>query len=204
MKRLVLALFAVSLTVGACAGPARRTPGADPPSPARQAAPASPARPADPYAIPAVITPAYVDKVFVALNHVDGDASRILLARNSVTSGVTTILRSIYNDPLFSEQVKIASQSLQSPIPGLRHPLGDIQTSVVQLISGSPKCIFAKTTSNYTAVLVDPGPPAGSEYFELTPTQVGANAGHLNPTPWSMTFNADYLKPTRIPDQCAI
>jgi hypothetical protein len=203
MKRPVFALFAVSLAVCACAGPARHASSPDPPSPARQAAPASPARPADPYAIPVVITPAYVDKVFAALNHVDGDASRMLVARRAVTLGVTTILRSIYNDPLFSEQVKIRSQSVQAPIPGLRHPLGDIRTSVVQLISSSPTCIFARTTSDYAGVLVDPGPPAGSEYFKLTRTQVGANAGHLNPTPWSLTFNAAFLKPTPVPDQCA-
>jgi hypothetical protein len=204
MKRLVFALFAVSLAVCACAGPARHASSPDPPSPTRQAAPASPARPADPYAIPVVITPAYVDKVFAALNHVKGMATRVLAVRRAVTPEVTTVLRSIYNNPLFTEQVKIAGQSAQAPLPELRHPLGDVKTSVVQLISNSPKCIFARTTSEYAAVLVDPGAPAESEYYKLTPTQIGADPHHLNPTPWSMSFNAVFLKPTTIPDQCSV
>jgi hypothetical protein len=197
MKRLVIALCVASLGLAACSS--ARPHASAPLSPTSTTV----AKPADPYAIPAVITPAYVDSVFAALNHVNGDASRLLVADRTVNKGVTSILRSIYNDPLYAEQVKIAGQSLQGNLSDVRHPVGDIRTVVAQLISGSGSCIFVRTRSDYAAVVTNPGPPAGSEYFELRPTQVGDNSTSINPTPWSMAFNAVYMTPTPIPNQCA-
>jgi hypothetical protein len=196
MKQLVIALCVASLGLAACSS--TKPHASQPVAPT----PSTVAKPADPYAIPAVITPAYVDTVFAALNHVDGNASRLLLADRTVNERVTSILRSIYNDPLYAEQVKIAGQSLQGNLSDVRHPVGDIRTTVVQLISSSPACIFVRTSSDFSAVVTDPGPPAESEYFELRPTQRDDNSAALNPTPWSLTFNADYLTPTPTPDQC--
>lgn len=167
-----------------------------------RAAPPTTASGPNPDVIPAVITPAYVDAVFRVLNHIDGDASRALLAAGKVTPGVLTDLRAIYNDPLYAQEVKIEEQSINGDTSLVKRPPGDIQTVVVTLMSSSPQCIFVATRSDFRAVLKAPSSPAASEYWGLMRRQSGNDPYHLNPTPWAFFFNADYTTPTTIPNQC--
>jgi len=157
----------------------------------------------NPDVIPAVITPAYVDAVFKVLEHIDGNASRELISSKAVTPQVLADIRSIYNDPLYAQEVQIAHQSLQGDLSNVRQPLGDVVVTVTHLISSSPTCVFVETASNYDAVLYKTGNPVASEYWALRPKQNGSDPGHLNETPWSLAFNVDYNSPTSIPDQCA-
>lgn len=192
MRRRLLALWAGPVLLAASCSSAHH-----------RAAPPTTTSGPDPDVVPAVITPAYVDAVFRVLNHIDGDASRALLAAGKVTPGVLTDLRAIYNDPLYAQEVKIAQQSIAGDTSGLKQPLGDIQTVVISVLSSSPQCIFVATRSDFRAVLVDPGPPAASEYWGLTRRQPQYDPDQLNPTPWALFFNADYTTPTSIPDQCS-
>jgi hypothetical protein len=157
----------------------------------------------NPDVVPQVITPDYVNAVFKVLNHLDGDVTRSLVADKTITPQDYAILRAIYNDPLYAEEVKIAQQSLQQDTSNVRKPAGDIRTVVVRLIDYSPNCVFAQTQSTYEEVLIHPTPPAQSEYWSLKPKQAGTDPEHLNPTPWSLSFNASYTTPTTIPDQCS-
>ncbi len=157
----------------------------------------------NPDVIPPVITPAYVNAVFAALNHVDGDATRQMVSSGSVTPRAQADLRAIYNDPLFTQELRIAEQSLKAGTRGVRRPPGDVVTTVSKMISATPTCIFVATTSDFSAVLVNPGTPAASEYWVLRPKQRNGDPRKLNPTPWALAFNADYLTPTTIPDQCS-
>jgi len=203
MRRRPLALGAALLAAASACSTGHHPPAAAPPAAATATSTATTAGAPDPYAVPPTITPAYVDKVFAALNHVDGEASRELLIHHQLTPRFRALVRAIYNDPLYSVELGIASESLGGAIPRLRLPLGDVQTTVVRIVASSPRCVFVETTSDFAAVLVDPGPPARSEYFRLSPTQASANPNALNPTPWSMSFNASYRTPTSIPNQCA-
>ena len=157
----------------------------------------------NPDVVPLVITADYVNAVFKVLNHVNGNAVRTLLSTGQVTPGVQTDLRAIFNDPLYQEEVRIAGQSIQGNLSNVQRPPGDIQTTVVELVDSSPSCIFVQTKSTYSAVLVHPTPPAASEYWVLRPKQPGTDPSGLNPTPWSLSFNANYTTPTTIPDQCS-
>jgi hypothetical protein len=192
MRRLVMAFLAASLALTACSSSARHA-SAPPPT-------STPA--ADPYAIPAVITPAYVNSVLAALNHVNGDAVRSLLAAGKVTDTVRLDLRAVYNDPLYQHELSIADETLHGDLANIRRPPGDRSTTALNVISASQTCIFAKTESDFAKVVRDQSPRAGSEYFELTRTQPGTDPTRLNPTPWSMTFNTSYVAPKSVPNQC--
>lgn len=157
----------------------------------------------NPDVIPAVITPAYVDAVFKVLNHIDGDASRTLYLSNAVTAGVLADLRAIYADPLYASEVQIAHQTLASDRRNVRDPPGDIRTSVVRIISASATCVFVQTKADYSAVLYRPGPSPASTYWVLSTKRQLDDPYHLNPTPWSLGFNAVYLTAQTIPNQCA-
>src|SRR5689334_16440037 len=67
----------------------------------------------DPAVVPAVITPAYVDAVFVVLNHVYSDAARRLRVAHSVTPEVRADLRAVFNDPVYATQLQAAEQALR-------------------------------------------------------------------------------------------
>jgi hypothetical protein len=195
MRRVLQAAGAVLIVVASGCSSARVHP----------AVPTASTLPApNPDVIPPVITAAYVNAVFTVLNHINGNATRSLFRSNSVTPTVSIQLRAIFNSPLFGQEMRNASASLSLPRSNLRQPLGDIVTTVVRLISATPKCIFVETTSSFTAVLVKPSGPASSEYWALQPKQPGIDPGRTNPTPWALSFNADYLTPTPIPDQCGV
>ena len=156
----------------------------------------------NPDAVPAVITPAYVDAVFKVLNHVYGNATRSLFGSNSVNESVQSDLRAIFKTPLLTQELQNAASSLLGSRANLRSPIGDIVTEVNDLVSASPSCIFVETTSDFSAVLIHPGTAAGSEYWVLRPKTPGSDPGNLNPTSWALSFNADYLTPKSIPNQC--
>jgi hypothetical protein len=157
----------------------------------------------NPDVVPAVITPAYVNAVFKVLNHVYGNATRSLFSTGSVNGSVQSDLRAIFNLPLLTQELQNATASLTSSRSNLRSPIGDIVTNVRELIAASPSCIFVATTSDFGAVLINKGPPTGSEYWALKPKAPGSDPSNLNPTPWALAFNADYLTPRSIPNQCA-
>ncbi len=202
MRRKLVALGgAVVVALAACSGSSHQT-SPTTLSPTTDSPPPSTAAAINPDVIPPVITAAYVNAVFVVLNHINGDAVRSLVASKKVTPAVEMYLRAIYNDPLYSQEVKIAQQSIAGDLSNVRRPPGDLVTTVDRLISTSKTCVFAETQTDFAQVLVDPSAPAASEYFAMTRKQSGSDPGHLNPTPWSLSFNADYLSPTTIPSQC--
>jgi hypothetical protein len=197
MRRLSLALGAVLILAASACSSGHRRPDAPPTSSTQAATP-------NPDVIPAVITPAYVDAVFGVLEHVDGNASRALITGHGVTPTALADIRSIYNDPLYAQEVEIAHESISASLGNVRNPPGDVRVSVVALVSISSNCIFVRTASDYGAVLVNPGPPVASEYWVLRPKQSGHDPRNLNPTPWALSFNADFTSPTTIPDQCEL
>ena len=157
----------------------------------------------NPDVIPSVITIPYVDAVFKVLEHLDGDVSRSLLVAGRLTPTATSYLRSIFNDPLYAKEVSIAQQSIAGNTSNVRRPPGDVVLKVVNLISASPTCIFASTTADYSAVLIKPEAPPASTYYGLKLKQVHDGVSQLNPTPWALFFNAVFVNPVSVPNQCA-
>lgn len=156
----------------------------------------------NPDVIPAVITPAYVNAVFRVLNHINGDAVRALISERSVSPVVTADLRAIYGASLYSVEVKVFQTGLVQDTSNLRTPPGDRVTTVVSLLTSSPSCIFAETTSSLAAVEVHPTQSAASEFWELQPKSPSDDPSHLNPTPWVLTYNQDFQRPTRLQSLC--
>ena len=193
MRRVILMFTFLAVSAAACSGGS----GHASPTTSTTLGP-------NPDVVPQVITADYVNAVFKVLNHLDGDVTRSLVAGGTITSQDYAILRAIYNDPLYAEEVKIAQQTLQGNMSVFRHPPGDRGTKVETLIDTSPSCIFAATVSDYSAVALHPTSSAASEYWELKPKQSGTDPGQLNPTPWALAFNASYTTATTIPDQCGV
>lgn len=207
MRRKILAFgAALVLALAACSGGGRSaaptTTAAPPPTTAVAPSPPTTADP-NPDVIPAVITVPYVNAVFVVLNHLNGDAARSLIASGHITSEVENDLRAIYDNPLFSIEMRVAEQGVGSRFANVRRPPGDRLTTVTHLITGTKGCIFVETRTDLSAVEVVPTSPAASEYWELRPKQSGIDPENHNRTPWALAFNQAYLTPTAVTNPCS-
>ena len=209
MRRWTVIAAAASLSLAGCSTTSRpvaspvTSPTTASPAPTSTTSPASP-NAVNPDVIPPVITIPYVDAVFKVLEHIDGNVSRNLLLTGRVTQQDLTDLRAIYGDPLYAQEVKIAQQSIGGDLSNVRRPPGDVLIKVLKIIHASKSCIFVSTQSNYSLVLINPGPPTASEYWMLTPKLEINDPITINPTDWSLSFNADFTAPTIVPDQCIV
>lgn len=144
---------------------------------------------ADPFAIPALIDAAYVDRVLAALNKVEGDLVRELVERNAVDTSARSRLRAIYNDPKFEQEFDSLIKLFGRGTAEFKRPPGDRVTTVTEVVSASPACILVRTSSDYSDVVVNPPPkePGEVDVTTLRPTQAEADPENLNPTPWSVS-----------------
>jgi hypothetical protein len=160
----------------------------------------SPTTVADP--VPAVITVSYINHVLAQLNVVYSDALRISLTTKQITPQVKTDLRAIYADPLYQEEINGFELQLKHYPSDLRPHIGNRITTVVKLISASPKCIFITTQENFSQIVAHPGRGFGSEYYSLVRKASKDDPDHLNRTPWQFGYNFASIKPHLVADQC--
>jgi hypothetical protein len=190
------------LTLTACSGGTHQ---AAPPTtaPALSTTAAPTAATPNPDVIPNVITAGYVNAVFAVLNHINGNAARVLVTSRRITSDVRSTLRAIYNDPLFSIELRVFQQSVSTDFTNVRRPPGDRVTVVLRVLSATHDCILVSTRSNLSAVQVHPTGTAASEYWQLRPKQPGADPDRVNPTPWGLSLNQAFLTPTSPSSDCS-
>jgi hypothetical protein len=199
MKRIVaLVILAFGLT--ACSSQSRHT--------AARLDSASPtsvtSTTIDPTVVPAVITIDYLNAVLAQLNAVQGDAVRTMVNTDQIPSAVTDRLRAIYNDPLFSRQLRVVSEEMVAGFSNVKKPPGDRTMLVKRVMSVSATCLWIETHTDFSAVTITPRDTAASEYLGLRIKQAGIDPSRINPTPWAFDFSATFPAPTPPPpDPCA-
>ena len=156
----------------------------------------------NPDVIPSVITVPYVNAVFRVLNHINGNAARLLIDSGTLSSTVEADLKSIYGPLLLPVELRVFSAGLKQDTSNLRHPMGDRVTLVRRLLTSSASCIFVESVTDLSAVELHPTAQASSEYWELTLKRNAQDPGKINPTPWVAAYNVDYLVPTNIKSPC--
>ena len=157
---------------------------------------------ADPYAVPAKITPAYVQRVLDALDSVDGAATREIVSERRLTKHALDQLRAIDSDRWFTEVTDTWADELAKGLPGYRSNSGVQRDTVTDLISEAPKCIFASVMSDYSEISTQSSAPQRN-YIVLRPLPSGRDTSGVNPTPWLVDlegYNSAGLQPA---DPCA-
>jgi hypothetical protein len=186
MKLIYLAVGGLLIaTASACSSPSHA---ADPrPAPA----PASTTVPANPYAVPPVITVAYVDSVLKALNHVYGNAERLEKATNSVNASAVADLRSIYSGPQLDTELQVFQEALSGSLGEVRPDPGDRVFAVTDLESSNSSCVAAVVDASYSAVDLSSSSPKLASVV-LQTKRANAESGSLNPTPWAITYEEEH------------
>jgi hypothetical protein len=197
VRRIILLGLIASVVAGACGG---KGPPAATQATVPQSAPSTTA--ADPYAVPATIDAAYLNRVFAALEHVDGDATRLILESRTFPPDAAKRLQAIYAVDEFHNQTNLWLDLISGGLTGFRQPAGERLTSVHNIISLKADCIYAAVIRDYSQLSTTAAAPA-TEYIELRPAAPNSDPFSLNPTPWQIAaegYNRDGSQPS---DPCA-
>lgn len=195
IARSLLLIAALALAAG-CNGKADGGPTTTVPSPST-----STTAPADPYAVPAVIDEAYVNRVLAALDQVEGDVVRSLIANRVPQIDDTARLRAIYNDPQFRLELDGLIKSAKTDLSEYKTPPGNRRTRAGRLLTARPTCILLEAAKDFSEVVrtVPASSPDDVDIITLQPTQPGADPNDLNPTPWSIS-NTEIIKTGQSPE----
>jgi len=159
----------------------------------------------DPYARPAVVDEAYVNRVLAGLDQVVGEALRIARRNKAITPEVDELLRAIYTDaraalPLNRQLIGDAAARVSDNI---RPELGNQVSTVSELLSVRYDCIFARVHRDLSPLVYRPNPDLVVQWVGLTPLDPQRDPRHLNPTPWAYLYDGFPSNHRQPPDPCA-
>ncbi|MBA3652939.1 MAG: hypothetical protein H0W70_01960 [Actinobacteria bacterium] len=134
----------------------------------------APAATTDLYAVPATIDIPYLNRVFLALDHINGDATRLIVANRRITPEAANLLRSIHTDDEFVIQAEIWNDDIDRGLTKLKPAPGDLETNVVRLLDRRPDCVAVEVDRDYSPALVVGKPPVRT-IISLVPGGVEPN-----------------------------
>lgn len=177
-----LVLAATAALAGCTAGKARPGGTASVPSTTRTVQEAS----TDPWAVPAVITPDYVNRVLAYLNHVDGNALRSARQANTITPEFVTLEHAITaNEDEYQLFAGSIEKSIADGWQNIGPSPGDTRTSVTKLYGASPTCTWGNVRQDFTAEGPGGVGLTNNWWIALVPKP----ASTINPTHWAFEFD---------------
>jgi hypothetical protein len=162
-----------------------------------------PTTPPDPYAVPAVIDEAYVNRVLAALDQAVGDVVRIVVSTKTLSPEAIERLQALYVGDALQLEFQIFQADLFNDLAGYEPSPGNVRTRVTKLITVRPACIFAQVSRDFSEVSIAPDPRLTTQWVELIPLTPSADPSDHNVTPWMFAydgFQRDFSQPE---DPCA-
>ena len=141
--------------------------------------------PADPFAVPAVIDLAYLDRVMVELNRIHGNAFRTVVATHDIPPEVVAQLKATATGTSLSTTLKDLSTQIVHQFKGGRNPPGDRITSADRIVSATASCISFGGNSDFSLVADHPVVVRSSYVL----VRVSSQDQTINPTPWLIAFD---------------
>jgi len=158
----------------------------------------------NPYAVPAVIDAAYVNRVLAGLDAVVGDAVRIVVATRNLPPEALDRLRAVYaEDERLQREIDGAQRDLRNGFANIRPNPGNKLTKVTELITATPACIFGRVRRDYSLVSTNTLPGLEDQWVGLKPIDPSRDRNRYNPTPWVFVYDGFPKDRSRPPDPCA-
>jgi hypothetical protein len=144
----------------------------------------------NPYAVPAVIDAAYVNRVLAGLDAAIGDVTRLVLRTRTIPPEAYDRLKALYADPV-DLQVSIDGfqKDIRENFGFYRTDPGNEVTLVSELITAHPDCIFTRVRRDYTPVGVSPSASLEVQWVGLKPLDRSRDPNGFNPTPWEFVYD---------------
>lgn len=195
--RLLRVVMAAALALAALVG---CSPDREPASPTATIGTAPPVTPTtDPYAVPAVVDAAYVNRVLAGLDAAMGEVVRMVVRTRGIPQEAADRLQALY---LAESRIQLALDSFQDDIRNgfrtYRPEPGNKRTSVTEMISASQACIFVKVLRDFSQVGNGTGDMTSVTWVGLKPRDPTRDRWGYNPTPWAILvdgFQEDRSQP---------
>lgn len=190
------------MMLGACAG----QPSAPEASSATVRTEPSTTATTNPYAVPAVIDAAYVNRVLAWLDQFEGDIARHVMASRTLAPDDIARLKAIHaSDGAFQVALDAYQFDIRSGFAGALPNPGNLKTVVIQMLSAKSSCVYVKVDRDYSAVASNPNPSlAGPQWVALR--RLNPPVSPYNVTGWGYQLNGGAFgaKPTApATDPCA-
>ncbi len=157
----------------------------------------------NPYAVPAVIDVAYVNRVLAGLDAAVGDVTRLVVRTRTIPREAVDRLQAIYADQDFLQiQIDNYQADMRKGFAGYKPDPGNKSTAVSRLISGRATCIFAEAHRDYSAVGINTSNAPHTIWIALRPLDQTRDPNHYNPTPWAYVYDGFPPDRSQPPDPC--
>ena len=151
------------------------------------------------YEVPEVIDAAYVESVMKALDHVYGDAIRIMARDRALTEDFLRHLGAIYTDRFLNLALESWSQDVSNGLRDLPVNPGDPQTAVQRIVEASAACTVVEVRRDFSGFSTAPLPSRPQRFVAMIQKPRGRDALGVNPTPWIMTYDG-FTQDGSVPD----
>ena len=158
----------------------------------------------NPYAVPAVIDVAYVNRVLAGLDAAIGDITRLVVRTKTIPPEAYDRLKALYESGDFL-QIKIDGyqRDIREGFKSYLANPGDKVSTVNEFISARPSCIFVRVHRDYSSVGTNPVSQLEIQWVGLRPLDSSRDPKGYNVTRWAYVydgFTQDRLRPV---DPCA-
>lgn len=142
----------------------------------------------NPYAVPASIDAAYVNRVLAWFDQVEGDIARSVMASRALAPDDVARLRAIHaSDGTFQVALDAIQFDIRSGFNGALPSPGNKKTVVLEILSAKASCIYVKVDRDYTAVARAPNPSVRTQWVALR--RIDTSGNFYNVTGWGYQLN---------------
>lgn len=142
----------------------------------------------NPYAVPAVIDVAYVNRVLAGLDAAQGDLTRLVVNAKTITPEAIDRMKALYATPQrIQNDIDLFQDDMRAGFSNYLPHLGDVKTMATQLITARPSCIYVKVDRDYSAVSRSPDPRYRAQWIALR--SIASVNLTYNPTAWSLLYD---------------
>lgn len=157
----------------------------------------------DPYAVPAVIDEAYVNRILSVFDAINGEVSRLVVRTRTIPPEAIDRYRSIYGKgKALQLQVDLLQNDMLNSFADYKDPPGDQRTTVERLLTVTPTCLFVQVQRDYSAVTVQSNPSPSRLWVVLLPDPGDIDPWQYNPTPWYSPYDGYDRGRVAPPDPC--
>lgn len=161
-----------------------------------------PTMPPDPYAVPAVIDEAYVNRVLAALDQAVGDVVRMVVSTKTLSPEAIERLQAVYVGDALQQRFRIFQNDIFNGLTAFQPNPGNKKTIVAALLSIESSCVFAKVSRDFSEVSVQPDPRLATQWVALRLSDSATKTGRYNPTPWVVIYDGFPENHTEPPNPC--
>ncbi len=198
LRRTAVAACFLAGTLAGCASDD------EPAAPTATLGTAAPTTAADPYAIPAVIDEAYVNRVLAGLDAAVGDVVRMVVRERGIPYEAEERLQAIYIDgKAWQLTIDLLQEDSLDNFASYKPNPGNLNTTISRLITATKQCVFAEVSRDYSAVGIHPEPPVTQEWVALRPLTPERDPKGYNPTRWGFIYDGFTRDRSSPQDPCA-